>query len=352
MTSVGLQLAAVALVLSAGLCGAGQPQADAANHAGAGRRYADMTDAEVSARISRAHSVAPFGQRLQAVSDPFLGTPYVLGNMGEGPDGDGRDKDPRYNVKSADCTTFVEHTLAFALAADLAEARSLLDRIRYDHGRVGYGTRRHWPEAQWVPGLIAEGFLEDATAQIAGNDVPIERESIHLDRPALLVSAHEELKEKLKPAEVPSGNFAVPYIPIGSVLRVASRLEPGLVINIVKAEKRGLLTRISHQGLIAVKAGQVYVRNASSVGKKAVVDETLEEFVARQAAAKSWPTVGFNFLRARERVLADAAPRTIDAAVAPADAGHVDAGLVDAGSIDAGLHDPGPVDAGPIDAGF
>ena len=319
MTSVGLQLAAVALVLSAGPCGAGQPPADAANHAaaathaGAARRYADMTDAEVSANISRAHSVAPFGQRLQAVSDPFLGTPYVLGNMGEGPDGDGRDKDPRYNVKSADCTTFVEHTLAFALAADLGEARSLLDRIRYDHGLVGYGTRRHWPEAQWVPGLIAEGFLEDATAQIAGNDVPVERESIHLSRPALLASAHEELKEKLKATEVPAGDFAVPYIPLGSVLRVASRLEPGLVINIVKAEKRGVLTRISHQGLIAVKDGQVYVRNASSVGKKAVVDEKLEEFVARQAAAKTWPTVGFNFLRARERVVA---PVAIDAGAA------------------------------------
>src|SRR3989442_10350789 len=107
-----------------GLCGASP------------RRYADMPDAEVSAAIARAHAVEPLGQRIQIVSEPFLGTPYVLGNMGEGPDGDGRDTDPRYNVRSADCTTFVEHAMAFALGKDLPEARRLLDAIRYNKGHV------------------------------------------------------------------------------------------------------------------------------------------------------------------------------------------------------------------------
>ena len=292
MASASLQLASVAVLLAAGLCGARQDGP-------AAHRYADMSDAELSSAIERAHAIEPLGQRVQAVSAPFLGTPYVLGNMGEGPEGDGRDKDPRFNVKSADCTTFVEHALAFALAKDLGSARSLLDQIRYSRGKVGYGTRRHWPEAQWVPGLVGEGFLEDVTAQVAGKDAPVETESIHLDRTALLSSAHEELKEKLTPDEVPSGDFAVPYVPLAKIVAVKDRLEPGLVLNVIKAAKPGLLTRISHQGLVARKDGQVYVRTASSVGKRAVVDERLEDFIARQALAKSWPTIGFNFLRPR-----------------------------------------------------
>jgi hypothetical protein len=276
---------------AATLCGA---RADA-------RRYADMTDEQVSRAIAAAHAVEPLGARIQAVTEPFLGTPYVLGNMGEGPDGDGRDKDPRYNVKTADCTTFVEHAMAFALSRDLPAARKLLDEIRYAQGNVNYGARRHWPDAQWVPGLIDEGFLEDVTAEVAGSDAPVQRSKLHIDRAALSASAHEELKQNLKPEEVPAGDFGVPYVALDRVAAVKARLQPGMVLNVVKEPKEGLLVRISHQGLIVAKDGQLFVRNASSVGPKAVVDETLKDFTARQAQAKSWRTAGFNFLRVRNR---------------------------------------------------
>ncbi len=264
---------------------------------GAPDAYRKMSDAEVSAAIARAHGIEPLAARLEKVTEPFLGTPYVLGNMGEGPDGDGRDKDPRYNVQAADCTTFVEHGMAFALARDLPEARKLLDAIRYDHGKVDYGQRRHWPEAQWVRGLIAEGYLEDVTAQVAGGPVP--EVHVKIDPQILKASAHDELKEKLRPDEVPVGDFSVPYVPIDKM--AGAHLSGGLVINIVKADKPGLLTHISHQGLVLERGGKLVVRNATSVGPRAVTDEPLDAFVARQAAARSWPTLGFNFLRVKDR---------------------------------------------------
>jgi hypothetical protein len=296
---VGARLFASVMLLCAGLCGARSE----ARSSGA---YAQMTEAQVSAAIARDHAVEPLGARIQAVSEPFLGTPYVLGNMGEGPEGDGRDTDPRYNVLSADCTTFVEHAMAFALARDLPEAKVLLDRIRYLHGQVGYGQRRHWPEAQWVHGLEEEGFLEDATAQVAGADARVEQASVSIDPKLLRESAHEELKRKLRPDEVPSGTFTVPYVPLDRVLAVQQRLQPGMVLNVVKAPRADLLVRISHQGLVVQKGGVFYVRNASSIGKKAVVDEPLSEFVSRQRRTLSWPTVGFNFLRVRPLPASDA----------------------------------------------
>ncbi|MEW5852829.1 MAG: N-acetylmuramoyl-L-alanine amidase-like domain-containing protein [Myxococcota bacterium] len=260
------------------------------------RRYADMTDEEVSQAIARAQSIPSVGERVQAVSEGFLGTPYLLGNMGEGPDGDGRDKDPRYNVKSMDCTTMVEHALAFALSDSLPAARQRLDQIRYTTGKVGYGTRRHWPEAQWVRGLVEEGYLQDVTSEVAGKAVPVETASVTID-PALFKKSVHAQSMPLTDEEVPRGTFSVPFIPMERLPDVLTRLEPGLVINIVKAPKEGLLVRISHQGLVVKKDGKVFIRHASSVGQKAVIDEAVPDFLERQRKAKSWPTVGFQFLR-------------------------------------------------------
>jgi len=261
------------------------------------KRYADMTEAEISSQLKDAHKVADLGDRIQRVTEPFLGTPYVLGNMGEGPDGDGRDKDPRFNVSTTDCTTFVEHGMAFALSSNVAQARKRLDQIRYTKGAVNYGTRRHWPEAQWVPGLIEEGYLKDATSDVAGPKGTLETASVTINPEVFKTSAHAATMP-LTDAEVPQGTFSIRYVPLDDAVHHEGRMEAGMVINIVKAEKAGLLVRISHQGLVVRKGGKVFIRNATSVGPKAVVDEPLAAFVTRQKNAKTWPTVGFQFLRA------------------------------------------------------
>lgn len=262
-------------------------------------RYADMTPAQMDGALAAAQqSVPELADRLTVVSEPFLGTPYVLGNMGEGPDGDGRDKDPRFNVQGTDCTTFVEHAMAFALSGSVKDAQTRLDAIRYDHGRVNYGTRRHWPEAQWVPGLVAEGYLTDATADVAGKRGKTSAAQVDIDVARFKASAHAA-GMPLTDDEVPRGSFSVPYVPLADVWKARERLTNGMVINIVKAEKEGLLVRISHQGLVVRKGQEVFIRHASSAGPKAVMDEPLKAFLERQKAARSWPTVGFNFLRVK-----------------------------------------------------
>jgi hypothetical protein len=142
------------------------------------QRYMDMDSAQVDAALAEARKITTVQERLTAVTAPLLGTPYVLGNLGEGPEADGRDTDPRFNLRAMDCTTFVEHALAFAGSSSQAEAQRRLDHIRYVHGKVGYGTRRHWPEAQWVPGLVEEGYLRDVTRDVAGKKAAVETTSV------------------------------------------------------------------------------------------------------------------------------------------------------------------------------
>src|SRR4051794_15807463 len=86
---------------------------------------------EVRTELRRLHKgAAPLAARIEAVSERFLGTPYKLGPLGEGPDGE-FDRDPLARYDQFDCTTLVETTLALALESDLTAAERTLQKIRY-----------------------------------------------------------------------------------------------------------------------------------------------------------------------------------------------------------------------------
>ncbi|MDE1977050.1 MAG: DUF1460 domain-containing protein, partial [Elusimicrobia bacterium] len=115
--------------------------------------------------------------RIEVVSSYFLGTPYVLGPMGEGPQGE-FDRNPIVSFSALDCTTFVEETMAFSLDPDLAGGTALLQKIRYKDGVISYQTRNHFPSVDWIPNNIKAGFIKDITREIAGNQTRIATKTI------------------------------------------------------------------------------------------------------------------------------------------------------------------------------
>lgn len=108
-----------------------------------------------------------FHARLDAASRALLGRPYLLGPMGEGEARLG-DPLPRVRLDSLDCVTFIEQSEALARSRDTASFRRVLDSIRYEDGKVGWGTRNHWMECGWfssnrarvrlleLPGMVGE----------------------------------------------------------------------------------------------------------------------------------------------------------------------------------------------------
>ena len=59
------------------------------------------------------------------------------------------------------------------------------------------------------------------------------------------------------------------------------------------------ITRVSHLGLVVQRGGKTYLRHATSVPPKAVVDEELAHFLVRQAKG-SWKVVGVSLWEVRD----------------------------------------------------
>ena len=251
-----------------------------------GGSYRVPSEADIAARVHRPH--AALGKRIVEVTDAFVGAPYQLSPLGEGP-GASPDSDPLVRFDAFDCTTFVETALSLALASDLAEARRLMQLIRYRQGRVDYLARRHFPEAEWIPELIALGFLTDVTKQVGGSDVVIERKKLNL---AVWKKNRNAKTPPLPDERIPNGEFALQVWPLKAARAGQARIPVGTVLHLVRFDLASVPVRVSHQGLVIEKNGQRYLRHAADRMYHAVVDEPLDHFLARMEKYGKWPVTG------------------------------------------------------------
>jgi hypothetical protein len=264
--------------------------------------FSPPSEAAVEAAIQAAHG-ADLPTRLRRVTEPFLGAPYVLSALGEG---SGVDPDPRMRFDAFDCTTFVESAMALALADDLAQARALLDQLRYRDGKVEYLARRHFPEAEWIPELIRLGYLEDITRQVGGDAVRVEEKKLD---PGVWHRAQHDGMPKLPDERIPVGTFSLDVWPLAAARAGAARIPPGTILHVVRADFRSVPVRVSHQGIVIDKDGKRYLRHAADRMYHSVVDEPLDHFFARMAQYTKWPVVGVHLTRVVDRrATAPAAP--------------------------------------------
>jgi hypothetical protein len=241
---------------------------------------------------SRARAVAELEPlslqgRLLAASERFLGTPYGDSPLGEGA-GTQPDPDPRLRWDSVDCVTFVEETMALSLAHGTVELLPVLDSIRYRDGVPTYVMRKHLMEADWLPANHRAGYVRDVTAVLGGADA-VQAEKV-------LVQASWEsppAKALALPQRVhATGRFPFGLLPLARVRAHAAGFPSGTVLLVVREDSPSRITRVSHLGLVVQKGGVTYLRHATSVGAKAVVDEELGHFLLRQSTSSSWKVVG------------------------------------------------------------
>jgi hypothetical protein len=235
-------------------------------------------------------------ERIVVVSEPFLGAPYAVSPLGEGA-GASEDPDPRMRFDAFDCTTFVETALALAMTDDLAQARSLLDLIRYEKGEATFLKRRHFPEAEWIPQLEKLGFLVDITREVGGTDVTVESKLINATvwdkrrRPS-----HLEL-----PVErIPDGTFSLDVWDLDAARAGQKKIPPGTLLNLVRVDFKTVPVRVSHQGIVIEKNGKQYLRHAADRMFHSVVDEKLDHFFLRMQKYKKWPVRGVHLMRLAE----------------------------------------------------
>lgn len=249
---------------------------------------------------------APLPRRIEEISSRFLGHPYVLGPLGEGPSG-AYDKDPLYRFDVFDCTTFVETVMALSLAKDFKDFERLMNHIRYKDGEVSYVARNHFTDADWIPNNVASGFLRDITKTVAGKE-GAQTATALIDKASWYRKTnHDCIGQDIVPALV-----SIPYVALDSIFAsdgevntsVLDRIPSGVVVNVVRpnwnlVETIGTRMNVSHQVLMIRKGALLLVRQATSVGKKQVVDMDAVEFL--RPMLQSATIKGINILEVVER---------------------------------------------------
>jgi hypothetical protein len=228
----------------------------------------------LAARLDAAGPAARFVQATAL----FLGTPYADGPLGEG-DAGGPDPDPRCDFARADCVTFLEQSLALAMAdpADAASFPTALDAVRYRDGEVGFAARNHYMARDWIP--ANSWLLRDVTAEVGqGRLRRVERT---IDRAAFLRDHGAEPRPGLDDARA----MAVDIVPSGELAAVAPAIRSGdLIFWVGNAD--GIF--VVHTGL-AVRGedgGLVFRHGSSKAGR--VLDESLADYAARSTFAQGF----------------------------------------------------------------
>ena len=248
---------------------------------------ADVVDAMVAVPTT-----GDLATRLEVVTRPFLGAPYVLSPLGEGA-GQLPDADPRLRLDAFDCTTFVETALALAVSSSMNETERHLDQIRY-RGAPSFAARRHFPEAEWIPELVAAGLLRDITRDVAGADVTVERKDLS---PRVWRKARHKGLPDLADSRIPDGTFTLDVWPLEKAAAHPERIPPGTVLHVVRADFSSVPVRVSHQGLVLDVDGHRVLRHAADRLHHRVVDEPLDRFFERMKHYGKWPVTGVHLTR-------------------------------------------------------
>jgi D-alanyl-D-alanine carboxypeptidase/D-alanyl-D-alanine-endopeptidase (penicillin-binding protein 4) len=274
-----------------------------------GSGFHEMSEAESARVLREIHARHPgFAARVLALSGRFLGAPYRFDPLGEGPESE-FDRDPTFDLTRVDCLTLVEQVLAMAHTPDLALAKRLLQRIRYDGGVIDFRRRHHFAMSQWIPANQRLGVLRDVTADVGGTAVRLARKRI--DESTWRGRKWRRWLQRLGP-RAPRGEFTLPIIPIDAAIGLSERFPEGSLVSVVRVDRRGDPTRVSHQGIVVVKNGRRYLRHASSGPRfRRVIDYSLRGYFrfSRRYFRERWPVLGVNVQRLEEsRALSSPAP--------------------------------------------
>jgi len=246
---------------------------------------AQLTEAQLDANLAEVHKL-PFTERIERLTQVFLGTPYGELPLGEGPAG-GPEPMPRWRVDKVDCQTYVETVLAMANARSLDEAKHILDDIRYN-GEPSFENRNHFTEAQWLPVNLGKGYFTDETPVLDGRAPTETLTLVHAQWSRVKV-----LQRLANIHNIPDGKYLVRYLPLDELHKNARNIESGTIIMVVREHDPNRIVRISHMGFVVKTPKGWVVRHASTGPEHAVIELPFGEYVKKQSDYKHWKVVGF-----------------------------------------------------------
>lgn len=253
----------------------------------------------------------PTKQRIKLISAYFLGKPYLLGPLGEGPEGL-FDQNPLYRTDAFDCVTYVSTVLAIANAKNIHDFEQKMKEINYANGHVSFIDRNHFMSVDWNPNNLNNGLISEYTNKIVGTDgQPLTVTAVTtIDKPAWyqrLTHNHIKLAKSLTEQEqqqrleelkqlgkaLPVQKSALDYLPLTAMFDqqgkpipfVFKQIPDSSIIEIVRPDwnikdKVGTNMHVSHLGF-AIKTKQGLMFREASLLEKEVTDVLLADYLKK-----------------------------------------------------------------------
>jgi len=211
----------------------------------------------------------PIGELTARIGRTFVGAPYVPGTLeAEGPER------LIVNLRTFDCVTFVESSLALARAAKLGGGydtfKRELMRIRYRDGKLnGYPSRLHY-FSEWIANNQEKGIVRNITRELGGIEdrEPIRFMTSNADRYRQL--ADESVRREIRETEERLSQVPRYYIPEDRIVSIASRIRNGDVIAATSVLE-GL--DVVHTGLALWVDDELHLMHAPLVGKSVEISK-------------------------------------------------------------------------------
>jgi hypothetical protein len=259
----------------------------------AGLALADepKTDPPDELLIAAMHAAGkPLPDRMAAVSGTLLGRPYVHDPMGEGVP---PDTDPFSRYDAFDCLTFVEEVLSYVWSPDPTGAAAIRDRLRYGSAPRDYAHRRHFMELEWIPGVIADGWMKDTTKEYG--------RTVALDKQVTAATwANWGAKTRfpgLKASDLPTGRMHLDVLPLDEANRVADTIRPGSIILTVHVDRPPVPVWVFHVSLLVPFAGgEPVLRHATKIGDGGTRDHGFRWYLDHISTYEKWDVLGIAVL--------------------------------------------------------
>ena len=229
-------------------------------------------------------------EKVNYISEYFLGMPYNLTCVGDGPYAI-YEAWPLVNFNETNCMAYCEHVLALSISDNWDSFFNNLQQIRYKDGIIGMKTRNHYTMADWLP--ENDWILEDVSAKVGGTFTKrVTRTISHKTFFAGkgIIDTNYVLADR---------TITLDYVPLDALDDIKNKTRAGDIIALLFAKLDNIFS--AHMLMIVVKDGQKIIRESSN-SKMTTFDTPYDEWVKDKQENWSERYLGLTFMRIKQSI--------------------------------------------------
>ncbi|MBU0474663.1 MAG: DUF1460 domain-containing protein [Bacteroidetes bacterium] len=225
-------------------------------------------------------------ERMSFYSEMFLGMPYGLTCVGDGPYAL-YDTKPQLTFDTTNCMVFCEDVLALSISDSYENFFNNLQQIRYKDGIVGMKTRNHYTMGDWLP--ENSWLLHDVAKEVAGSKAKTLTRTIS-HKKFFAAKGIEDMRYVKE-----DRTMTINYIPFDALMDAKKNFKDGDILALMF---RNLDNIFSAHMLMAYNTSKGLVIRESSLSKATVLDTPFEEWVNNFTNSKKY--IGIALMRVNE----------------------------------------------------